>query len=251
VTWVLDLDGVVWLAGRPIEGAAAAVGRLRSAGERVAFLTNNAGPTVEEYMEMLARAGIPARPAELVTSAQAAASLLVPGSSAAMVGGAGLLQALEECGVRMVRAGDHPEAVVVGRSVELDYGALAEAATAIRSGSRFVATNTDSTFPTPEGLVPGAGALVAYLEVATGVSPEVAGKPNPAIAALVTARFGTPRVVVGDRPDTDGTFATLVGAPFALVLTGVTAASDLPVQAAPELVADDLGQVVERLLAEV
>lgn len=249
MVWVLDLDGVVWLAGTAIDGSASAIGRLRAAGERVVFLTNNAGPTIEEYVAMLAAAGVAAAPTELVTSAQAAASMLAPGSAASVVGAAGLRQALSERGVRVIAAAEHPDAVVVGRSVELDYQLLAEAATAIRGGARFVATNTDATFPTPDGPVPGAGALVAYLQVATGVTPEVAGKPYPPSAALVRQRFGRATVVVGDRPDTDGAFAALVGAPFALVLTGVTREADLPVEPAPQLTAADLAEVVDRLLA--
>src|SRR5262249_50875521 len=135
-------------------------------------------------------------------------------------------------------------AVVVGRSVALDFAELAAAATAIRSGARFVATNNDATFPTPHGLEPGAGAVVAYLEVGSGRKAEVAGKPNQPAADLRRARFGAPRVVVGDRPDTDGLFAARIGAPFALVLSGVTRAEDLPVSPEPAVVEPDLAAVV-------
>ena len=82
---------------------------------------------------------------------------------------------------------------MVGRSLTLDFGELAAAAAAIRAGARFVATNTDATFPTPHGLEPGAGALVAYLEVGSGRQAEVAGKPNQAAADLLRARFGPSR----------------------------------------------------------
>ena len=242
--WVLDLDGVIWLAGTAIPGAHEAVRRLHAAGETVAFVTNNSGPTLSEYTARLHGAGIELDEGELVTSAQAAASLLAPGSRAAVVGGPGLTEALEARGVAVVPAHDHPAAVVVGRSLELDFGQLAAAAGAIRDGARFLATNTDATFPTGHGLEPGAGALVAYLEVGSGRKPEVAGKPHQAAADLLRERFGPAGLVVGDRPDTDGSFARLIGARFALVLSGVTRAGDLPVSPTPALVEPDLAAVV-------
>lgn len=249
MVWVLDLDGVVWLARAPIPGSADAIARLRAAGEQVVFLTNNSGPTLAEYAAALTAAGVAAAPEDLATSAQAAAELLEPGQKVAVLGGDGLHEALRARGVVEVPATASPAAVVVGRMVTLDYDELAGAATAIRDGARFVATNTDSTFPTPGGLVPGAGALVAFLQVASGRAPEVAGKPNAPVADLVRARFGDLGVVVGDRADTDGLFAKLAGARFALVLTGVTKAEDLPVEPAPEIVGANLAEVVDRLLS--
>lgn len=246
--WVLDLDGVVWLAGRPLPGAAAAIGRLRAAGVNLAFVTNNSGPTRGAYVKMLADAGVPAEEGELATSAQAAALRFGPGDRVAMIGDAGLAEALADRGVAVVEPGDKPVAVVVGRTVELDHDRLAAAASAIRGGARFVATNTDATFPTPSGLLPGAGALVAYLATASGTQPEVAGKPHQPVADLVRARFGGVDVMVGDRPDTDGRFATLINARFALVLTGVTGPGDLPVTPSPDVTGADLGAVVDSLL---
>jgi len=246
--WVLDLDGVVWLAGTVIPGADEAVRRLHDAGETVAFLTNNSGPTLSDYVAMLGRVGIEADRSELVTSAQAAASLVEPGSRVAVVGGPGVTEALEVRGVTVVPAREDPMAVVVGRNLHLDFDALADAAGAIRAGARFIATNTDATFPTPDGLEPGAGALVAYLEVGSGRKAEIAGKPHQAAAALLRDRFGPPGLVVGDRPDTDGLFAQLLGAPFALVLSGVTGPGDLPVSPEPAVVAANLAEVVESRL---
>jgi 4-nitrophenyl phosphatase len=247
VTWAIDLDGVVWLAGRPVPGAAQAVAELRRAGERVVFLTNNSGPLVSEHLETLRAAGVEAGPDELVTSAQAAASLLGPRERVAVIGDRGVHEALAEVGAEAVPAGSGPSAVVVGRKVELDYGELAAAANDIRGGARFVATNTDATFPVGEGeLLPGAGALVAFVATASGREPEVAGKPHEAMASLVRRRCGEVAVMVGDRPDTDGLFAKRVGASFGLVLSGVTSRADLPVEPAPVLVADDLLDLVRR-----
>jgi glycerol 3-phosphatase-2 len=250
VTWLLDLDGVVWLAHRPIPGAADAVARLREVGERVVFFTNNSGPTVSEHLDHLASVGITAERGDVLTSGQAAASLLDPGATAAVVGGQGIVEALVERGVRIVPAPDQPSAVVVGRTTDLNYTTLSSAATAIRTSSRFVATNTDATYPTPDGPVPGAGAIVAFLHVAAGVSPTVAGKPAPAAARLVADRIGPIAVSVGDRVDTDGLFAAATGSRFALVLSGVTSASDLPVAPAPDIVGDDLAAVVRQEVRE-
>ena len=247
--WVFDLDGVVWLSGQAIPGSPEAVRRLRDAGHHVAFVTNNSTPTVDQYVERLGRAGIEVAPEELATSSQAAATLVGDGARVAYVGGDGVKEALQARHVQLVGVDDEPSAVVVGRSLRLDFGELAGAAKAIREGARFVATNTDATFPTPEGPEPGAGALIAYLQVGSGRTAEVAGKPERAMADLVRSRYGEPDVVVGDRAETDGAFAERVGAPFVLVLTGVTQRSDLPVDPAPKLVADDLQAAVEAVLA--
>jgi HAD superfamily hydrolase (TIGR01450 family) len=246
--WVFDLDGVVWLAGQAIPGSPEAVLRLRQSGSQVAFVTNNSTPTVAEYVQRLAHAGVEIDPGELATSSQAAASMLEPGQRALCVGGEGVREALTERGVELVGAGDDPHAVVVGRSLRLDFDELAAAARVIRDGARFIATNTDATFPTPHGPEPGAGALVAYLQVGSGRAAEVAGKPEKPMAELVETRFGHPDMVVGDRAETDGAFAARIGAPFALVLTGVTSRADLPIDPTPAIVADDLAGAVDRHL---
>ncbi len=248
VLWVLDLDGVVWLAGQPIPGSAEAVARLRSAGHTVAFVTNNAGPTIDEHVASLRAAGVDADAGEVVSSAQAAASLLQPGTSAAVVGGSGVHEALAVRGVNVVAPTAEPDAVVVGRAPILDYDELAASASAIRAGSRFVATNTDATFPTPGGLLPGAGAVIAFLSVASGVDPTVAGKPHQAVADLVRYRYGTVGIMVGDRLDTDGRFASLIGAPFGLVLTGVTRREEVPADPAPAVVSENLARLVTTVL---
>lgn len=250
MTWLLDLDGVLWLSGRPIPGAADAVRQLRESGQEVVFFTNNSGPTVAEQLAALAAVGVDAAAHQVLTSGQAAASMLGPGTRAAVVGGEGIAEALEARGIAVVPAGAGPDAVVVGRTTDLSYERLSTAASAIREGARFLATNTDATMPTPDGPVPGAGAIVAFLQVASGVEPEVAGKPASPAADLVRARVGTVDVSVGDRPDTDGLFAQLTKSRFALVLSGVTGEGDLPVDPEPDLVAADLADVVARVLGQ-
>jgi glycerol-1-phosphatase len=248
MTWLLDLDGVVWLSGRAIPGSADAIDRLRQNGHQVVFFTNNAGPTVADHLAALANVGIAATADEILTSSQAAASLLEAGSRAAVIGGPGVAEALTARGIAVVPAEDSPAAVVVGRTVNLSYEGLAAAATAIRQGARFIATNTDATMPTPDGPQPGAGAIVAFLRVASGVEPVVAGKPRAAAAALVADRVGVVEVSVGDRADTDGLFTQLTKSQFGLVLSGVTAEADLPVEPVPDLIGPTLEDIVDQVL---
>ena len=243
-TWAVDLDGVVWLAQEPIPGSAEALGRLRGRGTDVVFVTNNALPTRAELVARLARAGIDATPDDLVTSAQAAASMLEPRSRAVVCGGAGLREALEERGVTMVETGP-ADAVVVGLTRDFDFSLLDTAAAAVRHGARLVGTNDDATYPTPGHLSPGAGALLAAVATAGQAAPEIAGKPHDPIVALLRKRAPAVAVVVGDRPSTDGLLARRLGVPFALVRSGVTGRGRGPMVVVPDIDAEDLSAVVD------
>lgn len=243
MTWALDLDGVIWLADDLIRGSAAAVAALRSQGERVVFLTNNSNKVVGDYVAKLEGMGIATAAEELVTSAQAAASLLEPGSTALVCAGPGVAEALAEREIEIVTEGP-ADAVVVGWHPDFDYDRLKAAATAVMNGARLVGTNDDATYPTPDGLIPGGGALLAAVAYASSAVAEVAGKPNPAMVALVESRVGPVTDMVGDRPDTDGLLAGRMGARFHLVLSGVTKESDLPVDPEPDTVSADLATVV-------
>jgi ribonucleotide monophosphatase NagD (HAD superfamily) len=144
-----------------------------------------------------------------------------------------------------LRDGD-ADVVMVGFDLGFDYERLRLAARAVDRGARLIATNDDATYPTPDGPIPGGGALVAAVAYATGVTATVAGKPHPPMADLVRALGGAEGTMVGDRPATDGAFARELGYRYALVLTGVTGASDLPVVPAPDVVADSLADLVAR-----
>jgi glycerol-1-phosphatase len=239
-----DLDGVVWLARRPIPGAPEAVEHLRASGRRVLFVTNNSMAPVGDVTAALDAIGIP--PAgDVVTSAQAAAFLLVPGEQVFVAGGAGVREAVQARGA-VVGGADGADAVIVGLHHDFDYRALEMANAAIRAGARFIATNDDATFPTPNGPVPGAGSLVAAVRTASETEPIIAGKPHQPMADLVADRCGsgyTPRrtVVVGDRASTDGRFAATLGCRFVLVRTGVTPAGVAPDAAV--VIDDDLASL--------
>ncbi len=243
--WALDLDGVLWLGDRPLPGSAEAVARLRAAGEDVVFCTNNSRQPVAVVEEKLAAMGVPAQ-GDVLTSAMAAMALVAPGERVLVCAGAGVVEAVEAHGAVVVREGP-ADAVLVGFHRDFDFERLRAAATAVWAGARLLATNDDATYPTPDGPIPGGGAILAAVERATGVAAVVAGKPNPSMAALVVERLGPDGVMVGDRPDTDGRFAVSLGYRFALVLSGVTAVDD-DVDPVPDLVAPDLATAVDQLL---
>lgn len=249
----IDLDGVIWRASTPIPGAPEAVARLQAAVPTVIFVTNNAFPDLAGHEAKLASMGIAATGA-VISSPAAAASLLLEGERVLVAGGAGVVEAVRAVGAvpvsydELAEGAKPVEAVVAGFHQGFDYERMRIAADAVRGGARFIATNDDPTYPTEAGLVPGNGALIASVAVASGVEPTIAGKPNAPIVDLVRSRFGDQGLVVGDRPDTDGAFAHALGWDFALVLSGVTSAEDLPLAPAPVLVADDLATLVEDLL---
>jgi 4-nitrophenyl phosphatase len=247
VPYALDLDGVIWLADTPIPGAADAVARLRSTGAPVVFVTNNSSEPVASVEAKLARHGVPAA-GHVITSAMAAATLVEPGERVLVCAGLGVLEAVEGHGAMPVRDGD-ADAVLVGFHRDFDYERMRIAATAVSRGARLLATNDDATYPTPDGPIPGGGAILASIVTATGVAPVVAGKPHEAMAALVRDRLGAAGVMVGDRPDTDGRFARVLGYDFALVHSGVTGPQQA-VEPAPDLVATDLAALVDLLLPE-
>ena len=244
MTWLLDLDGVVWLAEDPIPGSAEAIARLRDdLGRRVVFLTNNSSATVDEYLSKLERCGVPTEVGDLITSAQAAATLVRPGETALVCAGPGVEEALVARGVTTVRDGP-ADAVVVGWHRDFDFGRLTAAFDAVHGGARLIGTNDDATYPTPEGPLPGGGSILAAVAYASGVEPTVAGKPFAPMVDLLRARVHDPELMVGDRPSTDGRFAEAVGVPFGLVISGVTAPEAPPLEPAPALVARDLAAMV-------
>jgi HAD superfamily hydrolase (TIGR01450 family) len=245
--WVLDLDGVIRLGAEPIRGAAEAVSLLRGAGEEVVFATNNAYRSIRDQEHALEAMGIPAAGA-VVGAARAGASLLHAGESVLVVGGPGLVEEVQARGCELVEHGPC-DAVISGLDREFHYDALRRAGLAIRGGARWILTNPDPTFPTPHGLEPGAGSIGAAIRAASGVEPEIGGKPEGAMVGLLRERLGDDGIVVGDRADTDGLFAVALGYRFALVLSGVTTEADLPVEPDPWAVAPDLLQLVQHVLA--
>ncbi|MEM9517073.1 MAG: HAD-IIA family hydrolase [Actinomycetota bacterium] len=254
-----DLDGVVWLAHRAIPGSVEAITSMRAAGRRVVFVTNNSAPTIEQHEAALAAIGVEAR-GDVVSSSMAAARLVESGQRVLVSGGPGIAEAVEQRGATAVRNdgnddGRHCDAVVVGIDRTFDYGRLAWSSRVVRDGGRLIATNGDATYPTPSGPEPGGGALVAAVERASGVDAVVAGKPEATMAELIIAELLNPSgvaidsvVMVGDRPDTDGKFASRLGCRYAQVRSGVLAAGEpLPSGVSPAIDVADLSAVAAAL----
>lgn len=250
---LLDLDGVVYVGPDAVPGVPEILQQARDAGMRLGFVTNNAARTPRDVATHLTELGVPAEAGDVITSAQAAATVVAgrlgPGAAVLPVGGAGVAAALGAAGLRVVRtAEDEPAAVVQGYGRDVGWVQLAEAVVAVRAGAVHVATNADATIPSPRGILPGNGALVGVVSTVTGQQPLVTGKPDPAMHAECVRRTGarTP-LVVGDRLDTDIEGAQRAGAPSLLVFSGVTTPAVLLAAGPghrPDLVADDVAGLV-------
>jgi glycerol-1-phosphatase len=230
---LLDLDGVLYRGEEAIPDAPAAVEKAVAGGMRLAFVTNNASRSPQMVAEHLRRLGVSAAPGDVITSAQAAARVLAgrlpPGARVLVVGTESLAREVTSVGLGLAAtAQDAPAAVVQGYSPDTGWRLLAEAVVAVRSGALWVATNTDLTLPSERGPLPGNGAFVAVVQLATQAAPLVAGKPEPAMHHEMMQRTGAQRpLIVGDRLDTDIEGATRAGVESLLVLTGVTTPAQL------------------------
>jgi 4-nitrophenyl phosphatase len=239
-----DLDGVVWLMHQPIAGSVNAIQLLKNAGHRVLFVTNNSYSVISDQENALAKIGIDAHN-DVVTSSQAAGALLRKGERVLLGGGPGAVEAVKNAGAVLAGRSDDQtdseidqevDTVMVGFHPSFDYRGLTRLSQAVRNGARLIATNDDATYPTPRGLIPGGGSILASVVAASGVQPIIAGKPHQPMADLVRQVLGVTDLsdawMVGDRPSTDGLFAQTVGCKFAQVLTGISSLKD---------VSDDVG----------
>jgi phosphoglycolate/pyridoxal phosphate phosphatase family enzyme len=258
---ILDLDGVVYRGTRPVEGAPELVAQLHVARVAVRYATNNSMSTRAAFASRLAAMGIPATPDEIVTSVSATIEYLQRHEpqvrSVLTVGASGMVEELRGAGFEVHPAADlagmvpasQVNAVLVGVDFDFDEARLAAAAAAIRSGARFVATNADARYPTPDGFRPGAGAMVDAVRAASGVSPLVIGKPEPAMFEAILEQTGavaSEAIVVGDSLDSDILGARRAGIESIVVLTGVTSASaaaEAPPDRTPDHVAEGPGDI--------
>jgi 4-nitrophenyl phosphatase len=258
---IFDLDGVIWRGNVPVPGAVESVARLRAAGKRCFYCTNNSRKAPADFVAALAGMGIEAGEEEIMTSSSATALYLsqqfTGDFSAYIVGEDGLSSALRKVGARIVSDreaesdgdnwSDFPvDCVVAGIDRYFTYDKLRVAQRFILNGARFVATNRDSTFPVADGVVPGAGSIVSAIETASGISPITIGKPQPLMMHLLLQKFNlTPgeTAMIGDRLDTDIIAARRAGIGAFYVATGVNtleeaqrARGDLK----PDVLLDDL-----------
>ncbi|HEV2754867.1 MAG TPA: HAD-IIA family hydrolase [Actinomycetota bacterium] len=250
---VSDMDGVFYRGDEPIPGVGDAVRRWREAGKRIVFCTNNSHYTVAEYVAKLERVGVPASEEDVVSSAVVLAEVLrergAAGKSALAIGAQGLRTGLADAGVAVVDERVPPgeiDYVVVGWDDDFDYRKMRRACLAVRAGAELLATNSDATFPAPNGLWPGAGAILASIEVSSGRKAEVLGKPHaPMMEAAARRVEGCRRIAIaGDRADTDLAGGVSRGWLTILVLSGVTTPEEArELSPSPDLVLGSLAEL--------
>jgi 4-nitrophenyl phosphatase len=270
---IFDLDGVVYRGHEPIAGARELVAWLHAAGVAVRFATNNSMVTRAGYVERLGQMGIPTAIEEVVTSTSATVEHLRRHApdvrSVLAIGADGMRTELGDAGLDVVMAdaaaaerpggplGRRFDAVIVGLDPHVDYGRLSAAMSAVAAGARLIATNADARYPTAVGFLPGAGSILAALVTATGATPEIVGKPAPAMFTATIEASGiaaSEAVVVGDNPEADVVGAHRAGCAAILVLTGVadaSAAGALEGERRPEAIADGPDEVRALLAARI
>ncbi len=245
--FVFDMDGVLYRGLEVIPGAREFLADLTAHAIPYRLLTNNASLTQAQFAAKLATMGIDVPAANIMTSSVATAEYLSqvapPGAQILPIGLDGVRAALQDRGFVLVN--DRPaDYVVVGIDWTATYDTLKRASLAIRDGARFIGTNGDKTFPSPEGIIPGNGSLLAFLEAATDVKPTIIGKPEIGIFTQTVHSMGThptATAMVGDRLDTDIEGAARAGLRSIFLLSGVHNRDDLAKSGlTADLVFDDI-----------
>lgn len=250
---ILDMDGVLWRDTQAIGDLPEIFSIISSKKWRVVLATNNATKSTDQYVDKLKNFGITLDRNQIVTTATTTGDYLKSkfptGGPVYVIGEEGLLTTLEEFG--FYHSEEHPLAVISSLDRNLTYQKLRIASHFINSGTMFIGTNPDRALPTPEGLIPGAGSILAALEKATGRYAKVIGKPFPDMFQLALSRldFHPQEVlVVGDQLETDIAGGQAAGCHTALVLTGVSsreaAESTMP---GPSLIEIDFSTLVNKL----
>ena len=247
--FICDMDGVVYHGGEILPGVLEFVAWLQAEGKRFLFLTNSSGRTPKEHSRRLARMGIEVGAEHFYTSALATAMFLSqqrPGGSAYVIGDTGLTNALYQADYAMDDVS--PDYVVVGESRTYNYDTVVKAVHLVQGGARLIGCCPDLCDPSPEGVIPATGALIAPIELATGRKAYFVGKPNPLMMRHALKVLGCRRedaVVIGDRMDTDIVAGLEAEIETVLVLSGVTSRADLGRFAfAPNHVMDGIGDLV-------
>lgn len=250
---IIDMDGVLWRGNEQIVNLNRLFDDIRTFPLKFVLATNNSTRSITQYQQRLAELGAEIHHDEILTSGLATALILrsryPKGGPVFVVGEAGLVETLGDYG--FIHSTENPLAVIAGLDRTISYEKLKLASGFIRNGAAFIATNPDKTLPTPDGFVPGAGAVLAFIEAASGTKPEVIGKPFPTLLNAAIERMQVlPKQVlaIGDRLDTDVAGAQAAGCMTALVLSGVcTAAEGAAWRPAVDLITPDISVVIDIL----
>jgi len=250
--YLIDMDGVLYRGSELIPGADAFVAELRARHIPFLLLTNNSQRTRRDVVAKVARLGIDVEDEHIFTSAMATARFLAqqkPNGTAFVIGEGGLLNALHQNGYAVV---DHePDYVVVGEGRTFNLELVEAAGRMILRGAKLIATNLDPNCPTQDGLRPGCGAMVAMLELATGVRAFSVGKPSPVMMRAARKELGLATdetTIIGDTVETDILGGVQLGYHTVLVLSGGTHVEDLQRYAyRPEIIVDSLAEFSELL----
>lgn len=252
---ISDMDGVLWRGDMALPGLSEFFALLEARGWPFVLATNNSSKTQLDYVNKLAGMGVAGVPEQaIVTSGTATMAYLqkhyAPGSAMHVFGGPGLFANVEQAGFRLSNDGD-VQAVIAGLNREMSYQTLWQATTLILKGADFIGTNPDTTYPTPDGLAPGAGSMLAALQAASGVEPLIIGKPHPPMFETALALLGSApneTLMIGDRLETDIVGAQRLGIQTALVLSGVSTAAEAAESAIqPDFVAEDMPSLLQQL----
>ena len=226
---VIDMDGVLWRGSIALPGLTDFFDFLQERSMPFILATNNATKTPEQYLEKLAGLGVSISRDKILTSSLATAAYLAreyqPGTPVYVVGQAGLREAMQEAGFKLVEDSSQPaEVVVAGLDFTVTYDKLKHATLLIRRGARFVGSNGDLTFPAEDGFWPGAGAILAAIEAGAGQKPTLIGKPQPFMFEVAIEKMGSrpeETATLGDRLETDILGAQQAGLKTIMVTTGV------------------------------
>jgi len=252
---LFDMDGVIYVGTQLLPGVQEMFDYLEQTGRKWLCVTNNASRTPAQFVEKLTGMGVRARPEQILGSAEATAGWLAeqikhhgwPRGKIIIVGQDGLRAALAQYHFELTTDPAEATYAVAGINFELTYEELARVALAIRNGARFIGTNSDRSYPSERGLLPGAGSILALLETATDVTPTVVGKPNQGMYDQALRRIGATAdqvMMVGDRYDTDISGALKMGLATTGVLTGVSTRNDFESAAIPpHIIATDLPEL--------
>jgi HAD superfamily hydrolase (TIGR01450 family) len=246
--FLIDLDGVVWIGRETVPGSPEALRALLEAGKRLVFVTNNPGRLPSAYAERLRELGVEVGEGQIVTAGMVVARLAGeaagPGGSAFVIGRAALKEMVAATGARLLEGEEAQGAdvVVVSGHRGFDYEELLTAKFALDRGAKLFATSHDPTMPFPGGELPGTGAVLAAVEVASGRQAEIAGKPERHLFEMALEAVGGGRVaMVGDRIASDIEGGRRAGLETVLVLSGTTSREEAETaDPAPDFVLDDL-----------